>query len=84
MDADVAFFVERHGGLSLPHVATRRAHLDQPRDIYGVLEAPPNECSPFMERMKGSMRLYSAGTRSNHGCALSSSAASASRVASSP
>jgi hypothetical protein len=32
----------------------------------------------------GSMRTYSAGTRSNQGCAVSNSAASASRVASSP
>jgi hypothetical protein len=46
VDANVAFFVERHGGLSLPHVATRRAHLDQPRDIYGVLEAPPASAAP--------------------------------------
>src|SRR6516165_6338501 len=46
VDANVAFFVERDGGLSLPHVATRREHLDQPRDIYGVLRHRPARAAP--------------------------------------
>jgi hypothetical protein len=44
VDANAAFF-RRTAWCSFPSagVATRRAHLDQPRDIYGVLEEYPGK-----------------------------------------
>ena len=74
---------------SIPRATVSFELLPMPDpDIIDICTHPPVPWTGQHPDRRGCQRpvrvLYSAGTRSNHGCAVSSSAASARRVASSP